>query len=111
MAAGVRGAGPARVVNLAQQLLSGTRGRMVLAACAGSAQAREVPRLGHGVFTFSVLRHWRDGEGVGEGGRVTFNSLAEYVSHEMPRVLPVAAPPVHSIVGEGPSPLLRDFAA
>ena len=58
-----RSAPVSRLSNVTQQLFSGLRGRMVLAACAGEAQAREKASLGHGVFTYYVLRHWRDLEG------------------------------------------------
>lgn len=53
------------------------RGRAVLAACAESQLAKELPQLGHGVFTHYVLEHWR------VSPEVDVNSLCSYVAKMM----------------------------
>jgi tetratricopeptide (TPR) repeat protein len=42
----------------ARAAFTGSEGRVVLAACAGDERARELPELGHGVFTHALLEHW-----------------------------------------------------
>src|SRR5689334_470105 len=43
----------------ARNIFASVRGRIVLAACAGDQQARELRRLRHGAFTYYALEHWR----------------------------------------------------
>jgi hypothetical protein len=43
----------------AQSNFAGARNRVVLTACAGDQLARELTRLGHGVFTYYILEWWR----------------------------------------------------
>src|SRR5262249_48056874 len=90
-----------RFPNLTSQLFSSLRGRMVLAACAGQAQARESESLAHGVFTHYVLRHWRDLEGDHPPGRITFGSLVDYVGRVMAEKHPELPLPVYNGMGEG----------
>jgi uncharacterized caspase-like protein len=101
----VRPAG--QLANVAQQSFSGLRGRMVLAACAGEAQAREEEALGHGVFTHYVLKHWRDRDGLHPSGRITFGSLVDYVGQAMPQHHPTVPLPVYNGVGVGGTFVLR----
>jgi len=74
---------PAQLAHVVQQSFRGLRGRLILAACSGAAQAREDPVLKHGVFTHHVLRHWRDRDDAPPSGRVTFGSLIDYVGRVM----------------------------
>jgi hypothetical protein len=106
--AGVKDARPSgELSNVAQQLFSGLRGRMVLAACAGEAQAREEAALGHGIFTHYVLKHWRDLEEEHPPGRITFGSLVDYVGHVMPQHHPRVSLPVYNGIGVGGTFTLR----
>jgi hypothetical protein len=106
-AAGVKDLQPANQLNnVVRQLVSSLRGRMVLAACPGRELAREDAALGHGLFTYHVLKHWRDLDGAA-AGLVSFASLVDYVGSrmaELHRGLPL---PVSSWVGEGPTFVLR----
>jgi uncharacterized caspase-like protein len=97
------------LANVAQQLFSGLRGRMVLAACAGEAQAREDSSLGHGVFTHFVLKHWRDLHGDHPAQRITFGSLVDYVGSAMPSHHPDVHLPVYNGVGVGSTFVLRQL--
>jgi hypothetical protein len=90
-----------QLTNVTQQLFNGLRGRMILAACAGEAQAREELSLGHGVFTHYVLRHWRDRDDAPASGRITFGSLIDYVGRMMPQDPRQVSLPVYSGVGVG----------
>jgi hypothetical protein len=96
-----------QLANVVQQLFSGLRGRMILAACGGAAQAHEDPQLGHGIFTSCVLRHWRDRDGVSSSGVITFGSLVDYVGSAMPLCHPHVPLPVYSGVGLGGTLVLR----
>lgn len=99
-AAGVRDLTPvSRLPNIAQQLFDGLHGRMLLAACTGAAQAREKAELGHGVFTYHVLRHWRDLDGAHPPNPVTVFSLVDYLGRVMPRDHPDVPLPVFSGTG------------
>jgi hypothetical protein len=53
-------------------------GRVILTACAGDEQARELAHLQHGVFTYYVLAHWRD-----DPGEITDLTLVQYVDTEL----------------------------
>jgi hypothetical protein len=110
LAAGVRtlsGAPSGQLAAIAQQLVGGLRGRMILVACAGEHLAREEDRLGHGVFTHYVLRHWRDRDGHHFPEGVTFDSLVRYVAAAMKDHRPSVPLPVYSGTGEGPFVVLR----
>jgi uncharacterized caspase-like protein len=96
-----------RLSNVTLQLFSGLRGRMVLAACAGKAQAREKASLGHGVFTYYVLKHWRDLDGHHPPDRITFASLIDYVGQRMPQEHPELPLPVFNGTGLGAPMILR----
>jgi uncharacterized caspase-like protein len=100
-----------QLTNVTQQLFSGLRGRMILAACAGEAQAREDPGLGHGVFTHYVLRHWRDLDDAPASGHVTFGSLIDYVGRMMPQDPRQVSLPVYNGVGVGSTFVLRSIIA
>jgi hypothetical protein len=96
-----------RLSNVTQQLFTGLRGRMVLAACAGAAQAREKASLGHGVFTYYILKHWRDLDGHHPPDQITFASLIDYVGQRMPQDHPELPLPVFNGTGLGGSLVLR----
>src|SRR5262249_46968820 len=99
-AAGVRDLTPvSRLPNIARQLFDGLQGRMVLAACTGAAQAREKAELSHGVFTYHVLRHWRDLDGAHAPAPITVFSLVDYVCRTMARDHPDVPLPVFSGAG------------
>lgn len=71
----------------AQATLAMQPGHLVIAACAANEQARELPRFGHGVFTYYVLAHWRD-----HPGEVSYGSLVQYVDTMLEKAgLPGAA--------------------
>jgi hypothetical protein len=107
-AAGIKDMVPVScLANVAQQLFTGLRGRLVLAACAGEAQAREKEGLGHGVFTYYVLRHWRDLDGYHPPDQITFGSLIDYVGQNMPRDHPELPLPVYNGIGMGGTVILR----
>jgi uncharacterized caspase-like protein len=107
-AAGVREVTAAvQVGHLAQQAFRGVRGRMVLAACAGSARAREEEQLGHGIFTYYELRHWRDRDGASTRDEITFGSLVDYVGRSMAAHGRDVALPVFNGVGLGATLRLR----
>lgn len=100
-AAGVKGAVKTdRLANVTQQVFAGS-GRMVLAACAGHAQARELDDLQHGAFTYCVLRHWRDLDGLPADGCVTFSSLQDYVARALPELDEDLPQPVYHSRGSG----------
>jgi hypothetical protein len=108
-AAGVRDLhpNPNRLSNVAQQIFGIVRGRMVLAACPGEAQARELATLGQGVFTNYVLRHWRDLDGSHPVDSIDSNSLVGYVFTVMPQNHPTLPQPVWGGAGVGPPLILR----
>lgn len=62
--------------------LSGPDGktRAVLAACRMDQTAREDPCLEHGIYTYELLRGWRDGRARGADGAVTLLGLADYLT-------------------------------
>jgi hypothetical protein len=93
--------------NVARHPFRDLRGRMVLAACAGEAQAREEASLGHGIFTSYVLKHWRDREGGPASGRITFGSLVDYVGEALRQHGPDVPLPVYNGVGVGGTLVLR----
>lgn len=74
----------------AQQVLARASGTFLVAAASASQSAKEYQSLGHGVLTFALL------EGLGArgapaaaidgDGRVTVNSLIQYLSTEVPRL-------------------------
>jgi uncharacterized caspase-like protein len=97
--------------NVAQQLFSGLHGRMILTACAGEARTREDDRLRHGVFTYHVLRHWRDLDGAPPSGLVTFGSLVDYVGQRIASDHPEVPLPVYNGVGKGGTIILRYSSA
>ncbi len=108
-AAGVKELLPVRtrLTNITQQLFSDLRGRMVLAACAGEALAREQASLAHGIFTYYILRHWRDLDGRLLDNRVTFGTLVDYVGNEMQKNYPDLPLPAYNGIGTGPTFVLR----
>ncbi len=77
----------------AQNTFGNVRGRIVLAACAGDQQARELAELGHGAFTYYALQHWQTSQYVND------LNLYEHVATALHRVgLPS---PVRGGVQEG----------
>ncbi|MFC1597012.1 caspase domain-containing protein [Planctomycetota bacterium] len=111
-AVGVRGKDMTPVAhfeNVTQQAFGGLRGRVVMAACAGHAQAREASSLKHGIFTHYVLRHWRDLDGDHPPDSITFGTLIDYVGRMLPKCHPDAALPVYSGVGMGGTLVLRKW--
>lgn len=112
-AAGVRGVRHARpesnqLANVTQQVFSKARGRLVLGACPGTEQARELDNLRHGVFTYYLLKHWRDLDGVPPSvDYVDANSLQGYVTRTMSDHHNDLPPPVWAGAGAGPPLILR----
>jgi hypothetical protein len=108
-AAGVKSLSPHslnHLSNVAQQLFNSLRGRMIL-ACAGESGAREAADLGHDVFTYYILRHWRDLDGAPPDGTITFGSLVDYVTLQIAQHHPQAPRPISSWAGKGGSFVLR----
>jgi hypothetical protein len=93
--------------NVLGQLWARLRGRMVLAACAAGALARELRTLRHGVFSYYVLLHWRDQDGFHPPECITFSTLLDYVGATMKQNHPDLPLPTWSGSGEGPTLILR----
>jgi hypothetical protein len=109
-AAGIKDIVPtSRLPNLTGRLFAALRGRMVLAACAGEAKARESDDFCHGVFTHYILKHWRDLEGEHPRDRITFGTLVDYVGRIMAEKHPDLPLPVYNGMGEGGMLILRDL--
>lgn len=96
-----------RLQNVTQQIFAGVRGRLVLGACAGNALAREMVKLSHGVFTYHVLKHWRDQDGYNPPDPITELSLARYITVVMPREYPKLPRPIWGGGGAGSFVLRR----
>jgi tetratricopeptide (TPR) repeat protein len=60
------------------------RGVVALFSCSAGQQSFEDPRLEHGVFFHHLMKGWK-GFAADQQGRVTFSSLADYVTEEVPR--------------------------
>jgi len=107
-AAGIKHLRPApeKLNNILRQTWAGLIGRLVLAACLGKATAREDAKLGHGIFTYYLLKHWRDLDGLPPGG-ITTLSLIDYVTNGMRNQYPRLSPPTWSGAGAGPALILR----
>lgn len=110
-AAGVKNLIPVRdrLHNLTQQIFADVRGRLVLGACAGNYVARELKDLSHGIFTYYVLKHWRDQDGWTPPNPITNLSLASYVMATMPQNYPKLPKPIWGGAGVG-SLILRKMA-
>ena len=108
-AAGVKRMRPAGdgLGNRLGQTWAGLRGRMVLAACAGEAVAREDAHLRHGIFTYYLLRHWQQLEGYHPPGCITVDSLKDYIGEAIRQSYPQLSLPTWSGAGAGPSLVLR----
>ncbi len=108
-AAGVKNLVPLnnRLHNVTEQIFARVHGRLVLGACAGSALARELKELSHGVFTYHVLRHWRDQDGYSPPDPITELSLARYILDVMPRNYPSLPKPIWGGSGAGSFVLRR----
>lgn len=109
-AAGVKHARPEepeRLPNVSTQVFGRVEGRMILAACPGAAQAREIDDLRHGVFTNYLLKHWRDLEGIHPPECIDVSSLHGYVFRIMPQNHPALPPPVWGGAGSGHPLILR----
>ena len=96
-----------RLQNVTQQIFAGVRGRLVLGACAGNALARELAKLSHGVFTYHVLKHWRDQDGYTPPNPITELSLANYITLVMARDYPELPSPIWGGGGAGSFVLRR----
>jgi formylglycine-generating enzyme required for sulfatase activity len=59
-------------------------GIAALFSCSDGEDSLEDPDLGHGVFFYHVLKGWR-GEAANRAGKLTFSSLADYVTDRVPR--------------------------
>ena len=71
--------------NLLARLRDTGKGRVILTASQGSEVSQEKDELGHGVFTYYLLRGL-DGEADRNGDRtITISELYEYVSKEVPK--------------------------
>lgn len=55
----------------------------IFAACASDEAARERPRLGHGIFTYELLRGWRDGAAQEKSGYVYLLGLANFLTQDL----------------------------
>jgi hypothetical protein len=58
------------------------------------------------VFTYYVLKHWRDREGQFSAGPITFGSLVDYLGRSLASH-PGVALPAHSFTGVGATFQLR----
>jgi WD40 repeat protein len=74
----------------AQQRMARSSGTFLIAASTAEQYALEIPELGHGILTYSLL----SGIGIGKKpqastnaqGEVTVNALLHYISEEVPRL-------------------------
>ena len=66
------------------EALKGGQGQVTLASCDAGQVSNEAEELGHGVFTYFLLRGLRGAAGVDSNGHVTFSRLLEYVGREVP---------------------------
>jgi formylglycine-generating enzyme required for sulfatase activity len=60
------------------------KGIAALFSCSDGQDSLEDPELGHSVFFYHVLKGWQ-GDAADTEGRVTLNSLAGYVTENVPR--------------------------
>ena len=54
----------------------------IFAACTSEEAARERQTLGHGIFTYEILRGWRDGAAQGKDGKVSLASLLGFLQQD-----------------------------
>jgi uncharacterized caspase-like protein len=55
----------------------------IFAACASDEAARERLKLGHGIFTYELLRGWRDGAAQEKDGVVSLLGLANFLTRDL----------------------------
>jgi hypothetical protein len=63
------------------ELLRSKEGKTIaiFAACTSNEAARERPKLNHGIFTYEILRGWRDGAAQARDGNVYLAGLADFL--------------------------------
>lgn len=71
---------------------------VVFSATAANNTAAELPELGHGVFTYSILEGLRGKAGTSDGG-VTLFGLADYISREVVRLTSSKQKPFYYVGG------------
>ena len=71
---------------------------VVFSATAANNTAAELPQLGHGVFTYSVMEGLRGKAGT-SGGGVTLFGLADYISREVVRLTQSQQKPFYHVGG------------
>ncbi len=76
----------------------------IFAACQSDQQAREDPQLGHGLFTYHILRGWQAGEAHDPDGMVTLSGLKNYLLYQFEHEL---QKPKLSLVSASRIPLWR----
>ncbi|TGP66597.1 hypothetical protein EN870_34160, partial [bacterium M00.F.Ca.ET.227.01.1.1] len=67
-------------------------------ATAANNTAAELPELGHGVFTYSILEGLRGKVRTPDGG-VTLFGLADFISHEVVRLTASKQKPFYYVGG------------
>ena len=70
-----------QLVEILQQRASKSQGFYALLSCDQGQQSWEFPELGHGVFTYFLMRGLR-GEAANSQGRIDVDSLYRYVYHQ-----------------------------
>ena len=65
------------------RMVEGGRGRVILAASGPNESARELERLGHGVFTYFLLEGLRGRADDNRDGDVTVDEIYEYAFQEV----------------------------
>ncbi len=67
-----------------QKLLARQTGTFLVAGSSPQSTAAEFPELGHGVFTYAVLKGLEEGESQGQNQEITVNALLRYLSQAVP---------------------------
>src|SRR4028118_1203029 len=70
-----------QLVEVLQQRAQKSKGFYALLSCDRGQQSWEFPELGHGVFTYFLMRGLR-GEAADAQGRIDVDSLYRYVYHQ-----------------------------
>jgi uncharacterized caspase-like protein len=75
---------------------------VIFAACGSNEEARERKGLGHGIFTYELLRGWRDGAAQEKDGKVYLLGLANFLTQDLTKYV---QKPQITIRGSRPVPL------
>jgi hypothetical protein len=100
----------ARVDDFFLERLTRSRGRAIVAASRSNEVSLELPELGHGVFTYYLVRGLTGAADLDRDGIVVLQELYQYLEYQVARAARVAGGNQHPILKgelEGPLPLVR----